>query len=371
MLCKKTSILFRLLILLSFAASINACSDLGNTPPGVLVFTKTKGWKHSSIPFGIAALQKLGKENHFFVDTTKDASFFNDKDLKKYHAVIFLNTAGNILNAEQQAAFERYIQAGGGFVGIHSAAATEYEWPWYNKLMGAHFSSHPINPGVRKGIIDVSDKNHPATAELPDRWEREEEWYNYKAFYPGINVLAQLDENSYEGGTNGTHHPIAWYHEYDGGRSFYTAVGHEDSSFSDPLLIKHILGGIKYAMGDGKKDYGKAYAVTIPEENRFVKTVLVNDLNTPMELAVSNDGLVFFTELRTANLYVYNTATGKFSVSHRFDVCTRGGTGLIGLTLDPQFETNRNLYVYYSPPIEGEPIIFNLTRLTLLLKKYF
>lgn len=365
MLCKKTSILFRLLLLLCFAVSINACSDLGNTPPGVLVFTKTKGWKHSSIPFGIAALQKLGKENHFFVDTTKDASFFNDKDLKKYHAVIFLNTTGNILNAEQQAAFERYIQAGGGFVGIHSAAATEYEWPWYNKLMGAHFSSHPINPGVRRGVIDVIDKNHPATAELPVRWEREEEWYNYKAFYPGINVLAQLDENSYEGGTNGTHHPIAWYHEYDGGRSFYTAVGHEDSSFSDPLLIKHILGGIKYAMGDGKKDYGKAYAVTIPEENRFVKTVLVNDLNTPMELAVSKDGLIFFTELRTANLYVYNTANGKFSVSHRFDVCTRGGTGLIGVTLDPQFDTNRNLYVYYSPPIDGEPIIFNLSRFTV------
>ncbi|HEX6227434.1 MAG TPA: ThuA domain-containing protein [Chryseolinea sp.] len=350
------------IILFLIIIALAGCSD---NSPRVLVFTKAAGWKHSSIPFGIAAIQKLGAENDFFVDTTKDASIFKDDNLKKYHAVIFLNTTGNILNAEQQAAFERYIQAGGGFVGIHSAAATEYEWPWYNKLMGAFFSSHPIHPGTRKGVIDVTNRDHPSTAKLPEHWEREEEWYNYRSFSPGINVLAQLDENSYEGGTNGSYHPIAWYHEFDGGRSFYTAVGHEDSSFNDPLVVTHILGGIQYAMGDGKKDYSKARAVAMPEENRFVKTVLVNDLNTPMELAVSDDGLVFYSELRTANLFVYNTATGKNSVAHRFDVCTRGGTGLIGVTLDPQFDQNRNLYVYYSPPTEGEPIIFHLSRFTV------
>jgi cytochrome c len=348
-------------ILLILTIALSACSD----SPGVLVFTKTNGWKHTSISYGIEAIQKMGRENGFFVDSTRDATVFNDRSLKKYHAVIFLNTTGNVLNAEQQAAFERYIQAGGGFVGIHSAAATEYEWPWYNKLMGAHFSSHPMHPGTRKGVIDVTNKTHPSTVVLPERWERNEEWYNYRSFYPGINVLAQLDENTFEGGTNGTHHPIAWYHEFDGGRSFYTGVGHEDSSFSEPLVIKHILGGILYAMGDGKKDYSKSYSKIIPEENRFVKTVLVNDLNTPMELAVSDDGLVFFTELRTANLYVFNTATRKHFIAHRFDVCTRGGTGLIGITLDPQFKTNRHLYVYYSPPVEGEPIIFNLSRFTV------
>ncbi len=363
MIREKTNRLLNFLLVSSLIIALTACS--GRNAPGVLVFTKAKGWKHTSIPHGIAAIQKLGKQNNFFVDTTKDASAFNDDDLKKYHAIIFLNTTGNILNAEQQAAFERYIQAGGGFVGIHSAAATEYEWPWYNKLIGAFFSSHPINPGTRKGVIDVSNKDHPATAALPDHWEREEEWYSYRSFYPGINVLAQLDENSYEGGTNGTFHPIAWYHEYDGGRSFYTAVGHEDSSFSEPLVISHLLGGIQYAMGNGKKDYSKSRAVTVPEENRFAKTVLVNDLNTPMELAVSNDGLVFYTELRTANLYVYNTTTGKNSLAHRFEVCKRGGTGLIGVTLDPKFDTNRNLFVYYSPPTDSEPIIFQLSRFTV------
>ncbi|WP_276374970.1 ThuA domain-containing protein [Chryseolinea sp. H1M3-3] len=355
---------FNLLIALNIAAVLCGCADFEHKP-SILIVTKTKGWKHTSIDAGVEALQRLGAENNFTVDTTKDSKRFNDEDLKRYDAVVFLNTTGNILNAEQQASFERYIQAGGGFVGIHSAAATEYEWPWYNKLVGAHFASHPINPGTRKGVIDVTNNNHPATVGLPSRWERNEEWYNFGTFYPGINVLAQLDENSYEGGTHGTYHPIAWYHEYDGGRSFYTAVGHENSSFSEPLVAKHILGGIKYAMGDGKKDYKKARAVTVPEENRFVKTILVNDLNTPMELAVSKDGLVFFTELRTANLYVFNTKTGKNSIAHRFDVCTRGGTGLIGLTLDPKFESNRNLYVYYSPPIEGEPIYFHLSRFTV------
>ena len=364
MILKKTNGILNFFLVASLITVLAGCSGSGG-PPGVLVFSKAQGWKHSSIPHGIAAIQKLGVENNFFVDTTKDASIFNDDDLKKYHAIIFLNTTGNILNAEQQAAFERYIQAGGGFVGIHSAAATEYEWPWYGKLMGAFFSSHPINPGTRAGIIDVTNKNHPSTVALPDRWERQEEWYSYRSFYPGVNVLAQLDENTYEGGTNGTYHPIVWYHEYDGGRSFYTAVGHEGSSFSEPLVIKHILGGIQYAMGDGKKDYSKSRAVAVPEENRFVKTVLVNDLNTPMELAVSNDGLVFYTELRTANLYVYNTNTGKNSLAHRFDVCKRGGTGLIGVTLDPQFDKNRNLYVYYSPPTDGEPIIFQLSRFTV------
>src|SRR6187431_3145891 len=179
MILNKPNSLLNFFLAASLITVLAGCSGNGGSP-GVLVFTKAQGWKHSSIPHGIAAIQKLGAENNFFVDTTKDASIFNDDDLKKYHAIIFLNTTGNILNAEQQAAFERYIQAGGGFVGIHSAAATEYEWPWYGKLMGAFFSSHPINPGTRAGIIDVTNKNHPSTAALPDHWDRQEEWYSYK-----------------------------------------------------------------------------------------------------------------------------------------------------------------------------------------------
>lgn len=355
---------FFLLISISFLFSCLKHSSI-NDNPRVLIFSKTKGWKHTSIPFGIEAIQKLGKQHGFSVDTTKNAELFTDDNLKNYRAVIFLSTTGNILNPEQQASFERYIQAGGGYVGIHSAADTEYEWPWYAKLMGAHFSSHPHNPNVRKATIDVTNKNHPSTKILPDKWERTDEWYNYRSFYPGIHSLANLDENTYEGGTNGSNHPIAWFHEFDGGRAFYTGGGHEDSSFSEPLFLDHILGGIQYAMGKGELDYSKSYAVVTPEENRFVKTVLINDLNTPMELAMSADGRIFYTELRTANLYMYNTVTGKNSLVHRFDVSIKGGTGLIGVALDPHFNENNYIYVYYAPPSDQEPFIFNLSRFTL------
>jgi cytochrome c len=352
----------RITILFISLLTFQACQK---SEPRVLVFSKTKGWKHTSIPFGMAAVQKLGKENNFEVDTTRDANSFTETNLKKYNAVIFLNTTGNVLNTKQQNAFERYIQAGGGYVGIHSAAATEYEWPWYNKLMGAHFSSHPHNPGVRKGLVEVKDKSHLSTEGLPDKWQRDEEWYSYRSFYPGLKVLAYLDENSYDGGTNGSNHPIAWYHEFDGGRAFYTGLGHADETYSDSLFLKHILGGIKYAMGDGQLDYSKSYAVVVPEENRFIKTVLINDLDTPMELTISEDGQLFFTEMRSGKLIRYDTKTGMSSLVHTFKLCTTGGTGLLGVTLDPNFSSNHFLYLYYAPPTDKEPIIFNLSRFTL------
>ena len=332
----------------------------------VLVFSKTKGWKHTSIPFGIAAIQKLGRENNFRVDTTKNAEYFTDDSLRNYTAVVFLSTTGNVLNQTQQAAFERYIQAGGGYMGIHAAADTEYDWPWYNKLVGAYFASHPSQSNVRKATVDVLDKKHPSTTHLPDHWERTDEWYNYRSFYSDLNVLANLDENTYDGGTNGSNHPMAWYHEFDGGRAFYTGGGHEDSSFSEPLFVQHLLGGLNWTMGSDKPlDYSKSYAVVMPEENRFVKTVLVNDLNEPMELAVSDDGRgnagrVFFTE-RSGNLSVYDTRTNAYKVMHKFAVSTKQGFGVQGITLDPNFSTNHWLYVYYAPVVDKDPT-YHLSR---------
>jgi cytochrome c len=135
--------------------------------PRVLVFSKTTGWYHTSIPAGIAAIQKLGRENQFRVDTTKNANWFVEDSLKNYSAVIFLNTTQNVLNPEQQLAFERYIQAGGGFVGIHAAADTEYNWPWYNRLVGAYFSGHPNNPNVRQATVEVLDATHISTQGMP------------------------------------------------------------------------------------------------------------------------------------------------------------------------------------------------------------
>lgn len=230
----------------------DAAAAENTNDPKVLVFSKTKGYYHESIPSGIAAIQKLGTENSFKVDTTKDASKFTADNLKQYSVIIFLSTTQDVLNEEQQAAMEAYIRGGGGFVGIHAAADTEYEWPWYNKLVGAYFKSHPNKPNVRKAVINVIDKDHAATETLPENWERSDEWYNYKDINPDLKVLAKLDEKSYEGGENGDDHPIIWYHEYDGGRAFYTGGGHTEESFADPVFMQHLLGGIEYAMGGGE-----------------------------------------------------------------------------------------------------------------------
>lgn len=215
----------------------------------VLVFSKTKGFRHKSIEVGKTSLWKLGQENGFNVDTTENADLFTPENLKKYKAVVFLSTTGDILNAEQQAAFEQYIKKGGGFVGIHAAADTEYEWPWYNQLVGAYFLSHPKQQNAE---IEIVNKKHLSTKMLPDRWKRYDEWYNYKSIVDGIKVLGNLDEKTYEGGKNGDNHPFIWYREFDGGRSFYTGGGHTDESYSDPQFMAHVLGGIKYAMGKKK-----------------------------------------------------------------------------------------------------------------------
>lgn len=216
----------------------------------ILVFSMTNGYRHESIPTGVAAIQKLGAENGFSVEATEDSTQFTEANLKKYRAVVFLSTTGDVLNEEQQTAFQKYIQAGGGYVGIHAATDTEYDWPWYNKLAGAYFLSHPKQ---QKAVVQVVDKTHVSTSFLPDRWERFDEWYSYKSINPDLKVLATLDEKTYEGGKNGDNHPIAWYHEYEGGRAFYTGGGHTKESYEEPLFLKHVLGGIQYAIGQPKK----------------------------------------------------------------------------------------------------------------------
>jgi cytochrome c len=320
----------------------------------VLVFTKTKGYHHASIPAGVAAIEQIGKENNFSVDVDSNSNVFNDDDLKKYKAVIFLSTTGNILNSDEQLAFQHYIEAGGGFMGIHAAADAEYNWAWYNKLVGAYFKSHPGNPNVRKATVVVKDTGNIAMQGIPAKWERTDEWYNYKNINADLNVIATLDEDSYEGGENGKDHPIAWYHDYDGGRAFYTGGGHTDESYSEPLFLKHLAGGIKYAMGadTAKLDYSKAYAVKAPEENRFTKTVLANDLNEPMEIAVTANKTVYIIE-RSGNFYAYNPGANTTKLVHKFPVLLDtkqvSGNGLLGLTIDPDFETNKFIYFFYTP----------------------
>ncbi|MEZ4850728.1 MAG: ThuA domain-containing protein [Bacteroidia bacterium] len=361
----------RLIFLILFSTSLFTCSS----PPEeirVLVFSKTAGFRHNSIEAGIEAIQKLGTKYNFKVDTTENSARFNEKNLQNYLAVVFLNTTQDVLNQAQQNDFERFIQAGGGYVGVHAATDTEYDWPWYNKLAGAWFASHPSNPNVRKGTFRVLDHNHISTDTLPEKWEREDEFYNFRDINPDIHVLIDIDETSYEGGTNGDNHPMAWYHEYDGGRAFYTAMGHTPETFSEPLFLKHLAGGIMYAIG-GKEpkrlDYSKAKTIRVPEENRFSKNVLAEGLDEPMQLAVLPDERVLFIE-RLGKVRLYDPKTllitdiNTIPISHLYN--NQDGSqpeaedGLLGLALDPNFETNSWVYLYYSP--EGDKPVNTLTR---------
>lgn len=233
-------------------AGVNAPTATADTSYKVLVFSKTAGSRHDSIPQGVAAVAALGGANNFTVDTTEDAGAFTATNLAQYRAVIWLLTTGDVLDADQQAAFEGYVRGGGGYVGVHAAADTEYSWPWYGRLVGAYAAGHPA---VQQGTIHVEDRAHASTAHLGATWVRTDEWYDYTLDpRSDVHVLATLDESSYSGGTMGADHPIAWCHAYDGGRSWYTGGGHTAESYAEPAFRAHLLGGIRYAAGVAKAD---------------------------------------------------------------------------------------------------------------------
>ncbi|MEU9786337.1 ThuA domain-containing protein [Streptomyces phaeochromogenes] len=213
----------------------------------ILVFSKTAGFRHSSIDEGIAALRGLGTANNFTVDATEDAGTFTTGNLAQYKSVVFLSTTGDVLNAAQQTVFEQYVQGGGGYVGIHAAADTEYDWPFYEGLAGALFHSHPA---IQPATVKVEDRAHDATAHLGSTWQRTDEWYNYRTNpRTTARVLASLDESSYSGGNMSGDHPIAWCKDYQGGRAFYTGGGHTEESYDEPAFRRHLLGGIRWAAG--------------------------------------------------------------------------------------------------------------------------
>ncbi|WP_019331224.1 ThuA domain-containing protein, partial [Streptomyces sp. TOR3209] len=229
-------------------ASPDAAAQAAADPAyDVLVFSRTAGFRHSSIDDGIAALRDLGAANNFTVDATEDPGAFTTGNLARYEAVVFLSTTGDVLGDAQQTAFEDYVNAGGGYVGIHAAADTEYDWPFYEGLAGALFHSHPA---IQPATVEVEDRAHDATAHLGGTWQRSDEWYNYRTNpRTTAHVLASLDESSYSGGTMNGDHPIAWCKDYEGGRAFYTGGGHTDESYTDPAFRRHLLGGIRWAAG--------------------------------------------------------------------------------------------------------------------------
>ena len=342
------------MILLLF--SLNSC-DSGKRAgeARILIFSKTAGFVHNSIPDGIAAIQKLGSEHHFSVDTTSDASMFKEEVLEPYAAIVFLNTTGNVLDHYQEAAFERYIQAGGGFVGVHSATDTEYDWGWYGKLVGGYFKSHPKTQEAKFVIKnqDFAATNFFAGSE----WVRTDELYNFKKLNPDVNVLVTVDENSYEGGENGDFHPMSWYHEYDGGRAFYTALGHTKESYQEDEFLQHLLGGIQYAIGDNQKlDYSKANTQIPPEGDRFSKVPLaMGKFFEPTEMTILPNHDVLIAQ-RRGELLLYKAETGELNEIATLDVYHKTNVqgvnaeeGFMGLQKDPNYEENNWIYAFYSP----------------------
>jgi type 1 glutamine amidotransferase len=241
----------KIILITALFVSVIALSFTAKKTDKVLIFSLTKGYHHASISEGITAIKLLGQQNDFLVDTTTNPAMFTNENLKQYKALIFLSPTGNgFFNKEQQTALMNYMHNGGGFVGIHAATDCLYDWPWYGKLVGAYFSKHPK---VQQAKLIVNDRKHISTKDLQAEWIHTDEWYNFKEVNPNLKVLISLDETSYKGGDMNNNHPIAWYHKYEGGKVFYTGLGHTKENYTtDSLFLKHLTGGIKYALGRKK-----------------------------------------------------------------------------------------------------------------------
>lgn len=244
---RKTSVLRRLsvtAVALAAAAAMTPAIPAHAAAFKVLVFSKTAAFRHDSIPQGIQTIRDLGAANDFAVDATEDANAFTTSNLAQYKAVVFLSTTGDVLNDSQQAAFQAYVDGGGGYVGVHAAADTEYGWPYYGQLMGAWFNNHPA---IQQATVRNEDRAHAATSHLGTTWSRTDEWYSFRSNpRPNVRVLQSLDESSYSGGGMGDH-PITWCHPQSSGRAFYTGLGHTQESYADSNFRTLLLGGIRYA----------------------------------------------------------------------------------------------------------------------------
>lgn len=211
----------------------------------ILVFTRTKGFRHDSIPVGVRCLRELAAAEGLEAEQTEDPAVFTSANLARFRCVVFLSTTGDVLESPaQESAFQEWMESGGAFLGIHSATDTEYTWPWYGRMVGAYFSNHPK---VQPAVQDVVDARHPSTAHLSARWRRTDEWYNFRGFESDIHVVLRLDESSYKGGNNGDH-PSAWCKPVGKGRMFYTAGGHTKESYAEPEFRAHLAGALRWLL---------------------------------------------------------------------------------------------------------------------------
>ncbi|MET8258642.1 ThuA domain-containing protein [Micromonospora sp. NPDC005205] len=328
---------------------------LGLAPPAsaapafrALVFSKTTGYRHDSIPAGISMIQQQAAANNFEVVATEDSSVFTASNLATFDVIVMLQTSGMVwTSAAQRQAVEGYLASGKGIVGIHNALdmGIESEYPWWDQTIngGAHMPEH--SPGVLQGTAIVADKKHPSTASLPDRWTRSEEWYNFDANPRGnVHVLVTADERTYNPGSRamGPDHPISWCRNTNGGRVWATAMGHAIGSYSEANFQNHVLGGIKWAAGNAAGDCGGTVW------GNFEKRTLDDNTVDPMALGVAPDGRVFYVQ-RGGQVKIFKPSTNSTVTAGTLSVYTGGEDGLTGMALDPNFATNGYIYLYHSP----------------------
>lgn len=325
--------------------------ELPPKAPEALVFSRTTEFRHDNIEAGVAALMEAGRDRGIRIIATEDPTRFNDAELSRYRAVVFFNTTGDVLDDTHQLAFERYIQSGGGFVGIHSAADTEWrgnQWPWYTRLVGAAFLAHPNTPSnVQEARLEVVDGDHPSTAPLGESWTRQDEWYDFQRSNPNVKPLLEVDEESYEGGLTGDPHPIAWFHEFDGGRSFYTGLGHTAESFEEDAFLEHVLGGLQWAMGGGHGPPDLDASRARPEDWRLVSEVLAEGIGEPIAMAFTPTGALYVIE-RRGTIRRWDQGTRELLPISQLDVYAESENGLAGIAFDPAYESNGWVYLYWA-----------------------
>jgi len=249
---KTKSLIIRLFQITYIALMFISCSTNRHEDPeqetelNVLIFSKTGAFRHESIEPGGAAMKSYFEDYNITSTQTEDPTVFNSSSFASYDVIIFFQTTGNILDSIQQESLKKFIQSGKGFVGIHAASDAEYDWPWFAGLVGVQFADHPV---IQQATFVKVDTAQFTTKHLPDRWTRTDECYNFKQLPSNVTVVLTVDESTYQGGTHGANHPISWYHDYDGGRSFYTAMGHTVENYQDTLFLEHIMRGVEWASG--------------------------------------------------------------------------------------------------------------------------
>src|SRR6478752_5253997 len=263
-------VLSSVVVIILFSVSAMA-GDVNWKKVKVLVYTKNgKGYVHDNIPFAVKSIQKLGEQNGFKTDVTDNPTVFTEENLKQYSILIFTSTNNDVFDTdEQRLAFRHFIEAGGGFVGLHSVVGTERNWTWFKMMLGGSFSWHPK---FQKYSLQVIDPGHSSVAGLPKVWEKEDECYFQKELYPGIHPVLAHDLSTLDveadtvklklnRGTFGRYYPAAWYQQFDGGTIWITALGHDKKDYEDATYVNHIFQGIKFVAGEIKsKDYAKAYS---------------------------------------------------------------------------------------------------------------